>query len=109
MAAGWGGGADSGWLALRTLRLSQREISLLPPTITIIIIINHHLYSTSNTSLSHPHPPRSVGAEVLVDDNPRYALECAEAGIHVLLYDWRGGYPWAKTEGGGPVHDLITR
>ena len=60
-----------------------------------------------------PTPPycpcRSIGAEVLIDDNPAYALECAQAGIHVLLYDWDHAYPWSKTPGGGPTHDLITR
>ena len=38
----------------------------------------------------------AIGASVLVDDNPGYAAECAEAGMRVLLYDWEGGYPWAK-------------
>jgi len=33
---------------------------------------------------------------VLIDDNPGYAVDCARAGLHVLLYDWAGGYPWAK-------------
>eukprot|EP00951_Prasinocladus_malaysianus_P005852 scaffold41197_cov40-Prasinocladus_malaysianus.AAC.1 len=40
---------------------------------------------------------KSIGAHVLIDDNPGYALECAEAGIHVLLYDWNLSYPWSKT------------
>ena len=34
--------------------------------------------------------------QVLIDDNPGYALECAEAGIKVLLYDWQTEYPWTK-------------
>lgn len=51
---------------------------------------------------------KSIGAEVLIDDNPRYALECAKAGIQVLLYDWNLAYPWSKTDE-GPTHDLITR
>ena len=38
----------------------------------------------------------AIGASVLVDDNPGYAAECADAGMKVLLYDWQGGYPWAK-------------
>lgn len=38
----------------------------------------------------------AIGASVLVDDNPSYAAECADAGMKVLLYDWRGSYPWAK-------------
>lgn len=37
---------------------------------------------------------------MLVDDNPRYAVECAEAGIDVLLYDWHLSYPWSKTADG---------
>jgi D-mannonate dehydratase len=37
---------------------------------------------------------------VLIDDNPHYAIECAEAGIDVLLYDWMHEYPWSKTECG---------
>ena len=37
-----------------------------------------------------------IGAQVLIDDNPGYALECAEAGIIVLLYDWRDAYPWSN-------------
>ena len=37
-----------------------------------------------------------IGASVLIDDNPIYATEAAAAGLDVLLYDWQGGYPWAK-------------
>jgi hypothetical protein len=43
---------------------------------------------------------REIGATVLIDDNPRYATECAAAGIDVLLYDWNLGYPWSKTPDG---------
>jgi hypothetical protein len=45
---------------------------------------------------------------VLIDDNPAYAVECAQAGVHVLLYDWQNSYPWSRTAE-GPVHDRITR
>ncbi|XP_068660384.1 uncharacterized protein [Aristolochia californica] len=31
---------------------------------------------------------RSMGAQVLIDDNPIYAIECAEAGMRVLLFDY---------------------
>lgn len=41
---------------------------------------------------------RSLGAKVLIDDNPTYAAECAEAGIKVLLFDYENSYPWCKTE-----------
>lgn len=36
-----------------------------------------------------------------------YALECAEAGINVLLYDWKDSYPWSKLPQ-GKDHPLIT-
>ena len=39
---------------------------------------------------------RTIGAGLLIDDNPSYAVECAAAGIHVLLYDWNLSYPWSK-------------
>ncbi|MCO5604305.1 hypothetical protein L7F22_058470 [Adiantum nelumboides] len=51
---------------------------------------------------------RSIGAEVLIDDNPRYAVECAQHNIEVLLFDHNNSYPWSKTSD-GPMHPLITR
>lgn len=51
---------------------------------------------------------RSIGAQILIDDNPRYAVECATHGIEVLLFDYNNCYPWSKTSD-GPVHPLITR
>lgn len=39
---------------------------------------------------------RTIDAHVLIDDNVGYALDCANAGIHVLLYDWQDSYPWSK-------------
>ena len=65
-------------------------------------------------ALAGPSKPKSqlcqeLGAQLLIDDNPVYALECAQRGIEVLLFDWELGYPWSKTAGGGPQHELITR
>ena len=51
---------------------------------------------------------RSLGAKVLIDDNPRYALECAEVGIRVLLFDYQNSYPWCKT-GSNNQHPLVTK
>ncbi|KAJ7955365.1 Haloacid dehalogenase-like hydrolase (HAD) superfamily protein [Quillaja saponaria] len=51
---------------------------------------------------------RSLGAKVLIDDNPRYAIECAEAGIRVLLFDYENSYPWCKTDC-VDQHPLVTR
>lgn len=43
---------------------------------------------------------KAVGASLLIDDNPSYAMECAAAGINVLLYDWNRSYPWSKLPDG---------
>nr|AFV13469.1 Tac7077 [Coix lacryma-jobi] len=51
---------------------------------------------------------RSFGAQVLIDDNPRYALECANDGMRVLLFDYDNSYPWCKT-GVGELHPLVTK
>ncbi|KAK1314004.1 hypothetical protein QJS10_CPA06g02573 [Acorus calamus] len=51
---------------------------------------------------------RSFGAQVLIDDNPRYAIECAEVGIKVLLFDYHNSYPWCKT-GSATSHPLVTK
>ncbi|KAE7998377.1 hypothetical protein FH972_002928 [Carpinus fangiana] len=51
---------------------------------------------------------RSLGAKVLIDDNPRYAVECAEVGIRVLLFDYENSYPWCKMES-VDQHPLVTK
>ncbi|CAL5375677.1 unnamed protein product [Camellia sinensis] len=51
---------------------------------------------------------RSLGAKVLIDDNPRYAMECAEVGIRVLLFDYENSYPWCKIESVNQ-HPLVTK
>ncbi|CAH8384553.1 unnamed protein product [Eruca vesicaria subsp. sativa] len=51
---------------------------------------------------------RSFGAEILIDDNPRYAEECANIGMKVLLFDYENSYPWSKTES-VDRHPLVTR
>ncbi|XP_057505890.1 uncharacterized protein LOC130789186 [Actinidia eriantha] len=51
---------------------------------------------------------RSLGAKVLIDDNPRYAIECAEVGIRVLLFDYENSYPWCKIDS-VDQHPLVTK
>jgi hypothetical protein len=51
---------------------------------------------------------RYLNAKVLIDDNPRYAIECAEAGIRVLLFDYENSYPWSKT-GFAYQHPLVRK
>ena len=53
-------------------------------------------------------PCRSFGAQVLIDDNPRYAMECANDGMRVLLFDYDNSYPWFKT-GVDESHPLVTK
>lgn len=55
---------------------------------------NH--FALQGTSRKKSDICRSIGARVLIDDNPTYAMECAAAGIQVLLYDWEDEYPWSK-------------
>ncbi|KAL0344974.1 UNVERIFIED_CONTAM: hypothetical protein Sradi_4328700 [Sesamum radiatum] len=50
----------------------------------------------------------SLGAKVLIDDNPRYAIECAEVGIKVLLFNYENSYPWCKTDD-IREHPLVTK
>ncbi|CAN6172865.1 unnamed protein product [Urochloa humidicola] len=51
---------------------------------------------------------RSFGAQVLIDDNPRYAMECANDGMRVLLFDYDNSYPWCET-GVDESHPLVTK
>ncbi|KAH1216434.1 hypothetical protein GmHk_13G037336 [Glycine max] len=51
---------------------------------------------------------RSLKAKVLIDDNPRYAIECADVGIRVLLFDYENSYPWCKNES-VDQHPLVTK
>lgn len=60
---------------------------------------NH--FALEGTSRKKSDICRTIGAQVLIDDNPSYALECAAAGINVLLYDWEGAYPWSKLPSSG--------
>lgn len=38
---------------------------------------------------------------MLIDDNPVYACDCAEAGMEVVLFDWHLEYAWSKLPDGG--------
>lgn len=69
-----------------------------PGTFVDVHFGNH--YALSGPSMSKSEICKQVGAQVLIDDNPRYALECAQAGIQVLLFDWDGSYAWSKTSCG---------
>lgn len=48
----------------------------------------------------------AIRAEILIDDAPSYALECAETGMKVFLFDLAGAYGWNKPT---PIHENITR
>eukprot|EP00899_Mesostigma_viride_P010288 jgi/Mesvir1/19260/Mv10341-RA.1 len=59
---------------------------------------NH--YALHGQSRSKSQICKELAVDVLIDDNPAYAEECAAAGLDVLLFDWDLGYPWSKTEHG---------
>ncbi|XP_057538816.1 uncharacterized protein LOC130816175 [Amaranthus tricolor] len=63
-------------------------------------------FALDGTSKPKSEICRSIGAKVLIDDNPRYALECAEVGVRVLLFDYENAYPWCAT--GSNRHPLVT-
>lgn len=65
-----------------------------PGTFQEVYFGNH--FALSGTSRKKSDICKSIGAHVLIDDNPQYALDCAGAGLQVLLYDWRLAYPWSK-------------
>lgn len=75
-------------------------------------VVSYNLVAITKPERLNPYklvdPGRSLGAQVLIDDNPRYAIECAEAGIKVLLFDYNDSYPWCKT-GSGTPHPLVTK
>lgn len=64
-----------------------------PNTFSEVHFGNH--WAKSGTSRSKSDMCLDVGADILIDDNPRYAYECACKGMHVLLYNWNNQYPWA--------------
>lgn len=39
---------------------------------------------------------REIDADVLIDDNPSYALDCASSGMDVILYNFQDAYPWSQ-------------
>ena len=97
--------------------VTSRQFVIKEPTIAWVDQhfpgIFSELHFGNHFALEGPSKPKSelcreLGAEVLIDDNPVYALECARAGIDVLLFDWALGYPWSKTPD-GPTHPRITR
>lgn len=77
-----------------------------PETFDAVYFGNH--FALEGVSKKKSEICAEIGASVLIDDNPVYAMECAHAGIKVLLYDWNEEYPWSKTKD-GPVHENIVR
>ncbi|KAL9262258.1 hypothetical protein AKJ16_DCAP05694 [Drosera capensis] len=67
---------------------------------------NH--FALDGTSRPKSDICRSMEAKVLIDDNPKYAIDCAEAGIKVLLFDYENSYPWSK-DVSVDQHPLVTR
>ena len=87
--------------ASATFRISYLLITVSSGSFSVSI------YKTNLFAIAIP-PCRSFGAQVLIDDNPRYAMECANDGMRVLLFDYDNSYPWCKT-GVDESHPLVTK
>lgn len=73
----------------------------------------HEIHFGNHFALDGESRPKSeicrlLGAKILIDDNPRYAIECAQVGIRVLLFDYENSYPWCKTQS-IDEHPLVTK
>ncbi|MEK6886570.1 MAG: hypothetical protein AABW88_01940 [Nanoarchaeota archaeon] len=72
--------------------------------------INKHFSSTfkdiyfsnelnpENISNTKGYLCREKGIELMIDDNYKFAIDCAERGIKVILLDRNGEYGWSKGE-----------
>lgn len=69
---------------------------------------NHWAKQTDEvkTKRSKSEMCKAIHADILIDDAPSYALECAESGMKVFLFDLDGEYNWNKPT---PLHENITR
>ena len=74
-----------------TLRWLERHFA---GVFTAVHFGNH--WAQSGAARPKSHICREIGADLLVDDNPEYARDCAEHDIQVLLYNWRLEYPWSQ-------------
>jgi hypothetical protein len=63
-----------------------------PGTFSSVHFGNH--FAKAGTSRQKSEICREIGAHVLIDDNPTYALDCASNGMQVLLFNWNLTYPW---------------
>ncbi|KAG0269185.1 hypothetical protein DFQ27_004581 [Actinomortierella ambigua] len=77
-----------------------------------IYFANHYLTEQERlTFISKPKSAicRDVGAELLIDDSLENAIEVAQEGIAVLLFDLHGEYLWNKLAPGEQLPEKITR
>ncbi|KAF9976287.1 hypothetical protein BGZ73_008833 [Actinomortierella ambigua] len=77
-----------------------------------IYFANHYLTEQERlTFISKPKSAicRDVGAELLIDDSLENAIEVAQEGISVLLFDLHGEYRWNKLAPGEELPEKITR
>ena len=65
-----------------------------PDTFTSVHFGNH--FAKAGNSRKKSEICRDIQADVLIDDNPTYAYDCASAGMQVLLFNWRLQYPWSQ-------------
>lgn len=64
-----------------------------PGLFSDILFGNH--YGLTGKKRSKPELCRSVGAQLLIDDNISYARECAASGMRVIMFDWDRQYRYS--------------
>ncbi|QDZ23033.1 haloacid dehalogenase-like hydrolase [Chloropicon primus] len=68
--------------------------SHFPGVFEDLFFCNH--FALDGESVSKAEMCSRVGADLLIDDNPGYASDCAGSGLDVILFDYKSSYPWSK-------------
>ncbi|KAJ0090387.1 hypothetical protein Patl1_13712 [Pistacia atlantica] len=93
-------------LSVVTTTLLNGLRSIIQDCLRRFTLGNH--FALDGTSRPKSEICRYLGAKILIDDNPKYAIECADAGMRVLLFDYENSYPWCKTQA-IDQHPLVTK
>jgi 5'(3')-deoxyribonucleotidase len=72
------------------------------------VLFGNHFALSGAAPRGKPELCLEADADVLVDDSPEYAVECANEGLEAVLFDWQWAYPWSKRSGGLP-HPRVHR
>ncbi|KAJ3096450.1 hypothetical protein HDU97_005887 [Phlyctochytrium planicorne] len=83
-----------------------------PGLIDDIHFANHYLTPEEKTRMKSKKKSEvcaEIGAKILIDDALTHAMECAEKGIKVFLFDHEGAYMWNKLPEGTNLPSNVER